>query len=76
MFWEIGAGNCGWQAAWFDKALTAIRENYPRVKAIMFDAHPSHGYNPTHTPETEQVIRKHFASGYFIGSAIEKYGGT
>jgi uncharacterized repeat protein (TIGR03833 family) len=24
--------------------------------------------------ETEQFIRKHFASGYFIGSAIKKYG--
>ena len=41
----------------------------------MLDAHPSHGCNPTHNAETELVIRTHFASDYFIGSAIKKYGG-
>jgi hypothetical protein len=38
----------------------------------MFDVMANYGYEPEHTPETVQVIRKHFASGYFIGSAIKK----
>jgi hypothetical protein len=73
MFWELGASGPG-QAPWMDNALERIRTRYPRVKGVMFDvmATPRYGYDPVHTPETIQVIRKHFTSGYFKGSAIKK----
>jgi hypothetical protein len=76
MFWELGASRGNDQAKWLDNALERIRTRYPRVKGVMFDVMPdvmsNEGYDPSHTPETVKVIRKHFTSGYFIGSAIKK----
>jgi hypothetical protein len=70
MLWELGADNRGYQSGWMDSALTDIRESYPQIKAIMFDEHTSYDFQPDHTESTIKVIRKHFKSGYFIGTAI------
>lgn len=72
MFWELIAYRSPGQASWINKALTMIQETYFWVKAVMFDVRysPAGGYDPTHTIETQEVIRKHFTSGYFIGSAF------
>jgi hypothetical protein len=72
MFWELGASIGPDQTRWFDDALGKIRTKYPRVKGVMFDECSNAGYHPWHTPETVKVIRKHFASGYFLGRAIKK----
>lgn len=73
MFWEFGASTGPDQARWLDDALGKIRTKYPRVKGVMFDVMAPPDYDPRHTPETVKVIRKHFAGGYFVGSAIKKY---
>ena len=72
MLWELGAARTPGQAAWMDEALTMIRETYYRVKGVMFDVRYNaiRRYDPRHTLETKKVIRKHFSSGYFIGSAL------
>jgi hypothetical protein len=72
MFWELGAARTPRQADWMDKALTLIQEKYYRVKGVMFDVRYSavRRYDPRHTLKTKEVIRKHFSSGYFIGSAL------
>jgi hypothetical protein len=71
VLWELGAEAQGNQSGWMDSALEALQTKYSRVKAIMFDEHPSHGYNPVHNESTIKVIRKHFSSGYFIGNALK-----
>ena len=73
IFWELGTHNEGGdQAGWFDSALSSIAEQYPRVKGVMFDVmySPISGFNPTHSKATINVIRKHFASGYYKGKAL------
>jgi hypothetical protein len=72
MFWELGASTGPEQAPWMDNALERIRTHYPRVKGVMLDVMATAGYNPKHTSETIKVIRRHFASGYFKGSLINK----
>lgn len=72
MFWGLGAARTPGQAYWMDKALTMIQEKYYRVKGVMFDVvyRVVGGYDPRHTLKTKEVIRKHFSSGYFTGSAL------
>ncbi len=72
MFWGLGAARTPGQAYWMDKALTMIQEKYYRVKGVMFDVvyRIVGGYDPRHTLKTKEVIRKHFSSGYFTGSAL------
>jgi hypothetical protein len=71
MLWELGASRYASQAHWMDDALKKIAGPYQRVKSIMFDVMISPGnYDPTHTPKTVEIIKKHFSNGYFLGSAL------
>jgi hypothetical protein len=79
MFWELSTPYGPEQASWLDKALGTIPVRYRKVKGVMLDEQYDPGvgdsygsYNPTPTAETIEVIKKHFSSGYFIGSAIKK----
>jgi hypothetical protein len=69
--WELGADNRGYQSGWMDTALFQIKTEYPQIKGIMFDEHTSHDFQPDHTDLTIKVIRKHFTSNYFLGSALK-----
>ena len=71
MFWEIGACGSG-QTEWIDDALKSIQNDYPRVKGVMFDVMPDEEYDPRHTEQTVEIIKKHFSGHYYIGSAIKK----
>lgn len=78
MFWELSSPFGPEQASWVDNALRSIQVRYPRVKGVMLDENYDPGvgdsfghYNGTPTTETIEVIKKHFASGYYIGSTIK-----
>jgi len=75
IIWELSSAYSPRQDEWLDKALTLIKEKYFRVKGVNFDENcssASFGYIPIPTDESREVIRKHFADPYYIGSIIKK----
>jgi hypothetical protein len=73
-YFELSAAKGPMQHIWMDKGLTVTENRFPRVKGIILDEIPGKGgsrygvFDPAPTEKTLQVIRKHFANPYFIGS--------
>jgi hypothetical protein len=70
-FWELSSPWDPKQHIWWDNTLEIIKNKYFRVKVVAMDVISYRGdfyFDARQTPETKQVIRKHFSDPYFIGS--------
>ena len=80
MFWEFSSQNNRGQHQWMEQALSDIETKFLRIKGVMLDevqwrhpTMPSWGlYDVSLTPESTAVVRKHFSSGYYLGSIMDK----
>jgi hypothetical protein len=79
MFWELSSARGKDQASWIDNALSIIPSEYKQVKGVMLDEQHDPGigdsygsYDPTPNLDSLQIIKKHFTSGRYLGSVLQK----